>query len=354
MAVSVAEAGAVQDYRLAGNASAISIPHEAWYQCPLPRRELKHLMRRTDRTALGNYALWLGAVAASGTAAVLAWGTPWLAVPLFAVYGVLYASGGESRWHECSHGTSFRSRWLNEVFYHLASFLSLKNPYVWRWSHARHHTDTIIVGRDPEIAYPRPPDVLGMVLNLLHLKSGFVELRRMLRHASGMLSPDEHDYVPAAERGKVFWTARAHLFLLLLVIAVALAWQSWLPLLLVGGPTFYGSWMHHLMSATQHAGLAENVPDHRLNTRTVLLNPVLRFLYSNMNYHIEHHMFPLVPFHALPRLHEAVKADMPPPYRGLPDAYREMIPALLRQIRDPSHFVRRRLPPGARPAPSPD
>jgi Na+-transporting NADH:ubiquinone oxidoreductase subunit F len=42
------------------------------------------------------------------------------------------------------------------------------------------------------------------------------------------------------------------------------------------------------------------VLDHRLNCRTVYMNPIHRFLYWNMNYHVEHHMFPLVPYHALP------------------------------------------------------
>ena len=35
----------------------------------------------------------------------------------------------------------------------------MRNPVTWRWSHARHHTDTIIVGRDAEIAVMRPPDL---------------------------------------------------------------------------------------------------------------------------------------------------------------------------------------------------
>ena len=35
--------------------------------------------------------------------------------------------------------------------------------------------------------------------------------------------------------------------------------------------------------------------------RTVLMNPVSRFIYWNMNYHVEHHMFPMVPYHALPQ-----------------------------------------------------
>ena len=32
-----------------------------------------------------------------------------------------------------------------------------------------------------------------------------------------------------------------------------------------------------------------------------------------MNYHVEHHMFPMVPYHALPRLHELIKHDLPAP-----------------------------------------
>ena len=74
------------------------------------------------------------------------------------------------------------------------------------------------------------------------------------------------------------------------------------------------------------------------------MNPIHRFLYWNMNYHVEHHMFPLVPFHALPLLHQAVKDDCPTPYRSLFAAWHEIIPAVLRQVKDPAYHVKRRLP----------
>ena len=94
----------------------------------------------------------------------------------------------------------------------------------------------------------------------------------------------------------------------------------------------------------QHAGLAEDVLDHRLNTRTVYLNRINRYLYWNMGYHVEHHMFPMVPYHNLDKLHELMKADCPPPYNGLVAAYREVIPALIRQSKDPNYYVQRTLP----------
>ena len=41
----------------------------------------------------------------------------------------------------------------------------MRNPITWRSSHVRHHTDTIIVGRDPEIVAMRPPDLGRIILN---------------------------------------------------------------------------------------------------------------------------------------------------------------------------------------------
>jgi fatty acid desaturase len=79
------------------------------------------------------------------------------------------------------------------------------------------------------------------------------------------------------------------------------------------------------------------------------MNRVLRFLYWNMNFHIEHHMFPMVPYHALPALHEELRADMPEPSPGLIAAFREILPALRRQMRDPEYYVHRELPATARP-----
>jgi MocE subfamily Rieske [2Fe-2S] domain protein len=63
-----------------------------------------------------------------------------------------------------------------------------------------------------------------------------------------------------------------------------------------------------------------------------------------MNYHVEHHMFPLVPYHALPKLHQAVKEDMPIPYPSLFAAWAEIVPTILRQVKDPAYHVKRVLP----------
>jgi fatty acid desaturase len=75
------------------------------------------------------------------------------------------------------------------VVYQIACFMTVRNPTVWRWSHSRHHTDTIIVGRNPEIILMRPPEIAKAVLDIFGLLLVPQAWWAMLRHASGVLAP---------------------------------------------------------------------------------------------------------------------------------------------------------------------
>jgi MocE subfamily Rieske [2Fe-2S] domain protein len=159
------------------------------------------------------------------------------------------------------------------------------------------------------------------------------------------MSADEKTYIPESEFPKIHRKARIYILIYATVIGLS-AWAgSIMPLMFVGLPNLFGSWLMVVYGLTQHAGLAENVLDHRLNCRTVYMNPISRFIYWNMNYHVEHHMFPLVPYHALPKLHALIRADCPPPYPSILSAWREILPAILRQVKDPAYHVKRQLPP---------
>ena len=82
----------------------------------------------------------------------------------------------------------------------------------------------------------------------------------------------------------------------------------------------------------------------RLNARTVKMCRINRFLYWNMNYHVEHHMHPTVPFHSLDKLHQEIAHESPPPYRNTLEAWNELIRALWRQRREPTFSVQRPVP----------
>jgi fatty acid desaturase len=294
-----------RDYSLIGpeadKAVAAGLASAKWYTAPIKRAELKELMRREDGPAIRDTLTWIAAFIVSGGLGYYFWGS-WAAVPFFIVYGVLYGSSTDSRWHECGHRTAFKTQWI-----------------------------------------------LSLLLNIFALKNTVIFFRKVFLHATGRLNEEEATFVPEGERWKVYFVARIYLAIYALVIIACFVFGSILPAMYIGLPTLYGGWFALYCGVTQHIGLAEDVLDHRLNSRTVYMNPIFRFLYWNMNYHVEHHIFPTVPYHALPKLHQAIKADCPTPYPSSIAAYREIIPTVLRQLKEPTYFVRRELPPSAHP-----
>jgi fatty acid desaturase len=138
-----------------------------------------------------------------------------------------------------------------------------------------------------------------------------------------------------------------------LVIAGSLWFHLWLlPVVLTFG-SCYGAWLQTLCNATQHIGMQDDVPDFRLCTRTILLNPVVQFLYWHMNYHIEHHMYAAVPCYKLGRLHRLIKHDLPHCPNGIIEAWREIVAIQKIQETDPGYQHVAVLPPTAAPAPVP-
>jgi fatty acid desaturase len=335
--------------------SQAAIAHEKglvqaeWYTTPIDRKRLKELMKRKDWPGIRDTFLWFGSLIALGTLGYYTWGT-WWALPVFIAYGVFYYSPGNSRWHECSHYTAFKTQWMNEAVYHIASFFIMRPGTLWRWEHARHHTDTVIVGRDPEIVTSRPPNFKIILMNVFNLDLFKREFLRAIRHSFKALDESEKDIIPATERGKVYWEARIYLLVYLLLIGLSIYFGSILPLMYIGFPAMYGAWLtNSVFFLTEHGGLDEDVLDHRMCTRTLYMNPVFEFLHWNMNYHIEHHMFPMVPYHALPAVHQEIKDDCPPPCTSVWDAMKEIVPVLMIQTRDPGYTILRPLPPTARP-----
>ena len=221
-------------------------------------------MKRSDEPAIRDTSLWLGLAVAAATGAVYLWPS-WWSAPFWLIYGVLYSSASETRRHETSHGTAFRTRRLQNVVLQIASFCRMRDPIVERWRHTRHHTDTLIVGRDLEIDVMRPARLFKLFINLFGLIDVPVQFGLIVEHAFGHVSADERQVVPSSEGPKGLpdrESVAGHLrrddhqprsYL-----------RSWIPVLLIGGPQFYGCFLERIYSFTQHAGLGENVLDHRL------------------------------------------------------------------------------------------
>ena len=145
--------------------------------------------------------------------------------------------------------------------------------------------------------------------------------------------------IPEKDRSKCRWSARSHVFIWIITIACSVFFQSWLPVLFIVLPNFYGKTLVMLMGLTQHAGLQEDIKDHRYTTRTVYLNPIFSFLYWHMEYHVEHHIYPQVPSHNLKKLNTLIQDQLPPARKGLWGAYKEIIPTLIKQAKDPNYKI---------------
>lgn len=333
-----------RDYSLIGKeakeAVANGLADATWYTCDVSKEDMRELLVRKDWPGIRDAIIWFGVIIAFAVLFIYLWNqNSWWAVLPYFIYCTLYSSSSDSRWHETSHGTAFKTPWLNDVMYEIASFMDFRQSTLWRWSHARHHSDTIIRGRDPEIIVTRPPEIFKVATGYLPN-----EFRKMFLHASGKMDAEAATFVPESEFNRVYWVARIYLAIYATIIASSIYFWTPIPIMLFLLPPLFGTWLVIIYALTQHVGLQENVLDHRLNSRTIYMNRLNRFLYWNMNYHIEHHMFPMVPYHALPKLHELIKDDCPPPYQGLVEAYKEMVPAIKKQKIDPSFSIIRKLP----------
>ncbi len=312
-----------------------------WYRSPVAAADLARLNQRSDWRGLWQSVGYLALLLLSGGLAWLALERAPLAIALALVYlhGALYAFLVNG-FHELCHKTVFKTPALNIAFRNLYSFLGWYNHVSFWASHQAHHRYTLHPPDDLEVVLPSKLTVRSYLSFAIINPRGFLlRLKNVLRLSFGIIDNDwERALFPPealAQRRALFRWARL-LFLghgLLVIVSLLLGWWQ-LPLLLTLAP-FYGGGFQFLLNEAQHIGLSDEVSDYRLNTRTILLNPVLQFLYWHMNYHIEHHMYAAVPCYHLAELHALVRADLPEAPRGVLGTWRQIIPILRRQKREP-------------------
>ena len=88
-----------------------------------------------------------------------------------------------------------------------------------------------------------------------------------------------------------------------------------------------------LFTLIQHVETQENSPSILESTRSFRTTWLGRFLYLNMNNHVEHHLYTQMPFHALPALSEAVKDQVPEPDPGFWRTNLEVLAVVIRRSR---------------------
>ena len=255
---------------------------------------------RSNGPGLWHLALHLGAIFAVGgliATGVLGW---WALLPAQGVL-IVFLFTLE---HEATHRTPFRSVGLNDWIGRFAGFLILL-PFEWfRAFHLAHHRWTNIDGRDPELAAAKPETLRAWVWHVSGLPYWISEVRLLAALVRGRV---EGDYVPKAAKPRIIAEARG-MTLGYLLAGLTLLWSPillwvWVIPVLLGQPFL------RLYLLAEH-GDCEKVANMFLNTRTTFTTGLVRFLAWNMPYHVEHHIWPAVPFHRLPEVHHLMKEEL--------------------------------------------
>ena len=325
----------------------INNPSNEWFRADIDRKILKNLSKRSDWPGWRHIILYSSSLLCLGWLCTYFWGSWWF-VLFYLSYCTLWG-GADAIWHECGHRTAFKTRKLNDFFYYIASFLNNFEPIRWKWSHSLHHSYTASI--DPhdfevdESIFSKPSlfsflvrFIPGYYFLILH-KSLHLEI---IKHAFGIETRVMKECIPQEKKSLCILSSRIFVILWIFIIIFSIYIGSLLPIFLLLIPKFF-IFLNVIWGLTQHIGLKENTKDHRESTRSVRLNPIFSFIYWKMEYHIEHHMFPMVPSYNLPKLHEVIKDQLPKP-QTLLEAYREIIPAIIMKSKDPNYYIPVKIP----------
>lgn len=210
--------------------------------------------------------------------------------------------------HEFFHRTFFKSRKTNDLFFVACGVLTWSNYGFFGITHKRHHLKTLQDG-DPEDQSTKFISKRDIVMLTIFDAEGFV--RRILilvKNAFGVIPSNNALAITSHEYRRVVQAARLILLLqglwLFIVLGVAKIPEAiflttlapWIFRL----PNVALERLQHLHGKRAHLSAFET-------THTILLPRFLAWTYANMNYHVEHHLFPFVPSYHLPTIHRIIK-----------------------------------------------
>ena len=114
-----------------------------WFKIQVDRKELKKLYKRSDLAGFKHIVTYFVSLIGLGFLCINYYETWWF-ILFYICYCTLWG-GADAIWHECGHGTAFKTRKYNDFFYNIASFMNNFEPVRWRWSHSLHHSYTASV-----------------------------------------------------------------------------------------------------------------------------------------------------------------------------------------------------------------
>lgn len=211
--------------------------------------------------------------------------------------------------HEFYHNTVFKNRRLNQFFYKFLCIINFINYEYNSISHKLHHKYNSYDDSDSEKSLEKI-SYLDLVFNLtINFPNLINRSKYLILNALGTFPNSiTNKFIKESEKAKskVTNVARIIIAYYFITITISIIFKvTYIYLLFIITPFVMNFWVD-MISRAQHYGLKKNSDNIFETTRTVYLNKILSFLNWNMNYHVEHHLYPTVPFYNLGKLNNLI------------------------------------------------
>jgi fatty acid desaturase len=207
--------------------------------------------------------------------------------------------------HEFQHNNVFTSRKINQFFYKFLMFYSLTNWVYNKLSHMNHHRYALVEDKDDEFPFEKL-DLLSLFqLLTFNVNIFFRRIRILFINSLGnfpMTNTNKSSNKILRDEMKNC----ARLILLGHFFLIAFFYYNnnlYLYLIIILSQFFFNFFKDICVRAQHYGHNKDNVFE---DTRSLETNKIIKFLYWNVNFHVEHHLYPSVPFYNLPKLRNLI------------------------------------------------
>ena len=201
--------------------------------------------------------------------------------------------------HDCIHKSQWTYKQLNAIFGNLWCAIVLLNYGRYKYKHLKHHK---YLGTDKDsekaIVFNSPMEYVTYLLGITYIK-GLFQSHMLIFKIIFLTDNKEKKEILISEITLLIWLSLC-VFLTIFNFDFMLT-AYWMPLSLYPATLAF-------FSLTEHYGLSKS-KDIRLCTRTVKSNFIIRYLFWNGNFHIEHHYFPIAPSNKLKYIHQQLSSN---------------------------------------------
>jgi fatty acid desaturase len=212
--------------------------------------------------------------------------------------------------HEFYHRTFFTKNRFNDICFGICGLITWSNFGYFAASHKRHHLQTLQKDDPEDLSERFLTKAETITLLTVDLPGLSRRIRVLSRNAIGIVPHDKLVSLRPSEKKRIIRSARiilvGHTIYILYVLIVLKSFTILLT-------TSFAPWIFQLpnviLQRLQHLNGKRGSENIFESTHTLALPRAFAWVYANMNFHVEHHLYPFVPSYRLPAIHNSIKSN---------------------------------------------